>query len=107
MMTYFKSAGDYNNFRYFSCVNFNKKSKKNPLKKLCEGKMKIDLLKELAEITNLHTNECLEKTFGQITIMPSLHEEITKREQILDFANKLLVLKPAIPLTTFKEQYIE
>ena len=35
--------------------------------------------------------------------MPSLHEEITKREQILDFANKLLALNPAIPLTTFKE----
>ena len=34
MMTYFKSADDYNNFRYFSCVNFNKKSKKDPLKKL-------------------------------------------------------------------------
>lgn len=40
--------------------------------------------KEKAEITNLHSNECLEKIFEQITIMPSLNEEITKREQILE-----------------------
>ena len=83
MMVYFKSPGDYNAIRYFSCGNYNKKSKKGPLNKICEGKIKIDLTKETAEITKLHTNECLKKSFGQITIMPSLNEEITKIENIL------------------------
>ena len=46
-------------------------------------KNKIDLTKETVEITKLHTNECLEKSFEQITIMPSLNEEITKIEDIL------------------------
>ena len=39
-MTYFKSPGDYNAIRYFSCGNYNKKSKKDQLNKICEGKIK-------------------------------------------------------------------
>ena len=45
---------------------------------MCEAKIKIDLLKETAQIIKLHSNECLENTFGQISIMTSLKIEITK-----------------------------
>ena len=102
-MTYFKSAGDYNNNRYFSCENYNKKSKNNKSKKMCEAKIKIDIIKETAQFTKLHSNECLENTFGQLSIIPSLKKEITKRDHIMQFANKLLALNPAINLMLFKE----
>ena len=89
--------------RYYSCENYNKNSKIESNKKLCDGKIIIDMVKETAFITKLHSNECLENSFGKITIMPSLNEEITKREQIMNFADKILALNPAIPLPSFKE----
>ena len=102
-LEYFKSHNDYDHIRYFSCENNNKKSKKELLKKWCEGKIKIDLLNETAKINKLHSNECLENSFGQVFIIPAINEEIIKRDQIMEFANKLLTFNPAIPLTSFKE----
>lgn len=46
---------------------------------MCEEKIKIDIFKEIAQITKLHSNECLENAFVQISIMSSLKIEITKR----------------------------
>ena len=43
--TYFKNEADYNNIRYFTCENYNKKSKTNKSKKICESKIKFDLNK--------------------------------------------------------------
>ena len=60
-MTLFKNAGNYISIRYFACQSYNKKSKKEKCKKLCNRKIKCDVLKESAEITKLQTNECLEK----------------------------------------------
>ena len=54
-------------------------------------------------MTKLHSNECLEKIFDQISIMPLLKNKITKRDHIMEFANKLPALNPTINLTSFKE----
>ena len=55
------------------------KNQKIKSKKMCEEKIKIDIFKEIAQITKLHSNECLENAFVQISIMSSLKIEITKR----------------------------
>ena len=38
---YFKSSLDYKDERYFTCINYNKKSKINIGKKMCNGKIKL------------------------------------------------------------------
>ena len=48
-------------------------------------------------------NECLEFIFGQNTIIPSINKEFKQREDVMEFANKLLSLNPCINLPTFKE----
>ena len=54
---YFKSSKDYNNYRYFTFKNYNKKSKINRGIKMCNGKIKNNFIEKEAELTILHTNE--------------------------------------------------
>lgn len=56
------------------------------------------MVKETTFITKLHSNECLENTFGQITIMPSINEEVSKRDKIMNFVDKILAFNPKYEL---------
>ena len=56
-MPYFKSANNYNNFRYYTCENYNKKSKKNGEMKMCDGKIKVNLVDNSADHINGYLKE--------------------------------------------------
>lgn len=40
--------------------------------KICKAKLAVKLKQKEADITSLHTDECLERIFGTTTIMPSV-----------------------------------
>ena len=70
---------------------------------MCNSRIQVNFKKQDAYITQLHSLECLEFMFGFNTIIPSINKEISKREEIIQFANKLLLINPAINLNIFKE----
>ena len=70
---------------------------------MCNSKIKINFLKKEAFITQLHSKECLEFMFGINTVIPSINKEFSKREEIIQLANKLLLLNSSINLNIFKE----
>lgn len=100
---YYKSATDYNNYAYFTCNNNKRYSKKLLNKKICYSHIKLNKIKKEAFLTKLHEEECLIKNFGNITIMPSINKIIKNRDDVLEFAEKLLYLNNGISLITFKE----
>lgn len=100
---YFKCSNDYNNKRYFTCANYNRKSKVNSGEKMCNSKIIVYLTDKTALISILHSNECLEFIFGKNMILPSISKEIEKRNELMVFADKLLSLNPGISLTAFKD----
>ncbi len=100
---YFKSAKNYKFFAYFTSDNKKKKSKKYPNKRMCYSHIKLDISKKEARLTQLHEDECLIKTFGTTTIIPSMNKIIKKRDDIMEFGNKILCLNSDITLPTFKE----
>ena len=73
---------------------------------MCKGKIKLDINSKYDEIAQLHTKECLEYMFGKLTIMPSINKELKKQEDVMQFANKILALNPAINLPSFKESIV-
>ena len=69
---------------------------------MCNSRIQINLSKKEGYITRLHSNECLEYMFGINIIIPSINKEIKKREEVIEFANKLLFINSSINLSTFK-----
>lgn len=51
---------------------------------MCNAQIKIDLTKNTADLYELHSNECLERSFGKKTILPSINLEIKKRDDIIN-----------------------
>ena len=70
---------------------------------MCNRKIKINILKKEAFITQLYSIECLEFMLGINTVIPKINQEFSKREEIIQFANKLFLYNPAIYLNIFKE----
>ena len=54
-------------------------------------------------MTKLQEDECLIKTYGNNTIIPSMNNIIKNRDDILDLDDKILALNSVISLTTFKQ----
>jgi len=61
------------------------------------------MLKKEAKLTNLHEEKCLIKYFGNSTLLPSMNRIIEKRDDAMEFGEKVLALNNRISLSSFKE----
>ena len=71
--------------------------------RICYAHIKINKESKEAILTKLHEDECLIKTYGNLAIIPSLEQTINKRDDVLNFGEKLLSLNSGISLIVFKE----
>ena len=81
-IVYFKSSNDYGDIRYFTCINYNKKSKRINMTKMYNSRIIINLVKKEAYISRLYSNECIEFMFGSNIIIPSINKEIKKEKKL-------------------------